>query len=180
MNFEGLVTRIRKERNLLEEDVPGFDHKNGNERAKYLFLLEAPGPQARISRKISYENDDPTARNLCRQLAIAGMCPDEIALWNIVPWYLGNADKTSIRAAKGEDIRTGMEYLKPLIAAMPNLLCIILVGQAARQAHVFLSRITPARIVACHHPSQRVLNSKKVAEQENIEIFKYILATTRD
>jgi uracil-DNA glycosylase len=61
---------------------------------------------------------------------------------------------------------------------MPKLLCIILVGQAARQAHVFLSRITPVRIVACHHPSQRVLNSNKEAERENIEIFRCILATT--
>jgi len=45
MNFAALVHRIRADRKLKRE-VPAFDPKNGNERAKYLFLLEAPGPKA--------------------------------------------------------------------------------------------------------------------------------------
>ena len=177
MNFSGLVDRIRAERGLTDQ-VPGFDEENGNERAKYLFLLEAPGPKAVESGKISFKNPDPSARNLRNQLTEAGIPYQEIAIWNIVPWYIGNDEGTSIRAAKGDDVRAGIEYLAPLVAAMPNLSCIILVGGAARQAHMFLSRTTEARIVSCHHTSARVMNPNPKAADENIAIFRFVKATT--
>ncbi|MSQ51674.1 MAG: hypothetical protein EXR28_07280 [Betaproteobacteria bacterium] len=88
MNFTKLVNRIRKEMNL-DNKVPGFDPKNGNERAKYLFLLEAPGPRAVETGQISFDNPDPTARNLRCQLKAAGIAREEIALWNTVPWFIG-------------------------------------------------------------------------------------------
>lgn len=177
MNFSKLVSRIRKECNLNRE-VPDFDPRNGNEAAKYLFLLEAPGPKAVQTGLISFDNPDPTAGNFREQLAVAGISRHEIAIWNVVPWYIGNEAGTAIRAAKGEDVRAGMEYLKPLVSAMPNLSCIILVGAAARQAHLYLSGLTTARIVGCHHPSARVLNTNPSAGKENITIFKFIKATT--
>lgn len=62
MSFADLVNRVRIENNLTRE-VPGFDPKNGNEQAKYLFLLEAPGPKAIQSGLISFDNEDPSARN---------------------------------------------------------------------------------------------------------------------
>lgn len=177
MNFESLVTKIRTALKLTGE-VPCFDPKNGNEQAKYLFLLEAPGPKAVESGFISFDNPDPTARNFQAQLAAAGISREEIAVWNIVPWYIGNEAGTAIRAATREDVRAGIEYLAPLISAMPNLRCVILVGSAARQAHLFLSRTTNARIASCHHPSARVLNFNPAAANENIEIFRFIRATT--
>lgn len=177
MNFIELVSRIRHECNLTTE-VPGFDPQNGNEHAKYLFLLEAPGPKAVQTGHISFDNPDPTARNFREQLAVAGITREEIAIWNIVPWYIGNAAGTAIRAATSADVRAGIEYLSPLVKAMPSLRCIFLVGGAARQAHLFLSRTTTARIVSCHHPSARVLNANPEAAQENIAIFKYVKETT--
>jgi uracil-DNA glycosylase family 4 len=177
MNFKILVNKIRTDLNLTNE-VPCFDPKNGNERAKYLFLLEAPGPKAVKSGLISFENKDPTAKNFQEQLASAGISRDEIAIWNIVPWYIGNEAGTAIRAATSQDIRSGVQYLAPLISAMPHLACIILVGRAAREAHLPLSRITSARIVGCHHPSARVLNLNPAANTENIELFSFIKATT--
>jgi len=45
MTFSQLVKQIKEERNL-DHEVPGFDPKNGNETARFLFLLEAPGPKA--------------------------------------------------------------------------------------------------------------------------------------
>jgi uracil-DNA glycosylase len=170
MNFADLVNRIRTERGLTIE-VPGFDTKNGNELAKYLFLLEAPGPRAVETGQISFDNPDPSARNLREQLAAAGIAREEIALWNIVPWYIGNKAGTSIRAANGSDVCAGTNYLAPLVSAMPNLCCIVLVGGAARKAHMFLSRITTARIVTCHHSSARVINITPEAAKENIEVF---------
>ena len=177
MNFSDLVNRIRAERNLSSE-VPGFDPKNGNELAKYLFLLEAPGPKALKTGQISFDNPDPSARNFGEQLAAAGIAREEIAIWNVVPWYIGNEAGTSIRAANGRDLHAGTEYLAPLVSAMPNLRCIVLVGGAARQAHMFLSRVTTARIVSCHHPSARVLNINPEAAKENIEVFRFLKATT--
>ncbi len=57
-----LVERLRSEQRLHDE-VPGFDPKNGNELARYLFVLEAPGPQAIKTGSISFDNPDRTAAN---------------------------------------------------------------------------------------------------------------------
>lgn len=176
MSLSNLIHRIRTEQNLTVE-VPDFDPKNGNEKAKFLFLLEAPGPKAIQTGYVSFENPDPTARNFRDQLAKAGIDRTEIALWNIVPWYIGNSDGSKIRAATSKDISDGIEYLQPLISLMSQLKCIVLVGGASRQAHMFLSRISTARIVCCHHPSSRVLNSNPSAAHENVEIFRFIKLT---
>ena len=40
MPFANLIDRIKAERGLTNQ-VPAFDPRNGNEDAKYLFLLEA-------------------------------------------------------------------------------------------------------------------------------------------
>lgn len=177
MNFANLVDQIRTERNLTSK-VPGFDPENGNECAKYLFLLEAPGPKAVESGKISLDNDDPSARNFRDQLRVACIGDEELALWNVVPWYIDKNAGKSIRAASANDVSEGIKYLPRLIAAMPNLLCIVLVGGAARKAHMFLSSVTTARIVTCHHTSARVTNSNKNAAEENIKVFRFIKATT--
>jgi len=52
--------------------VPGFDPLNGNESAKFLLLLEAPGPRAATPTGgyVSFDNQDPTARNLKSQLEL--------------------------------------------------------------------------------------------------------------
>jgi uracil-DNA glycosylase len=83
MSFADLVNRIRIEKNLTTREVPGFDPKNGNEQAKYLFLLEAPGPKARQTGQISFDNPDPSAENFQKQLTAAGITREEIALWNV-------------------------------------------------------------------------------------------------
>jgi uracil-DNA glycosylase len=178
MNFDGLVSLIRAEQDLGEAEVPSFDPKNGNEDAKYLFLMEAPGPMAKTSRIISFENDDQTAKNLKKLLEAAGIERRDIALWNVVPWFIGKKDGKSIRAATGRDVELGSKYLAPLVEAMPKLKCIFLVGGAARRAHLALSSMTTARIVCCHHPSGRVMNLNPAAKEENVKIFQFVKKTT--
>ncbi len=173
MCFANLVCQIRAERGP-DAHVPSFDPSNGNEDAKYLFLLEAPGPRAVQSGMISLDNPDPTAENFRVQLSRAGITRDEIAIWNVVPWYIGDDAGYGIRAATAADVQAGMKYLEPLIAAMNNLRCIVLVGGAARRAHMRLSHITKARIVACHHPSARAHARNKQATDENIDLFSYL------
>ncbi|MBN2863894.1 MAG: uracil-DNA glycosylase [Bacteroidales bacterium] len=173
MSLEDVVNKIKQEQNFNEE-VPAFDPNNGNEKAKYLFLLEAPGPKAVKTGYISFDNPDPSALNFKKQLEDAGIKRSEIAIWNIVPWYIGNSNKTQIRAAKGSDIQNGLLYLSDVIKEIPGLKFIILMGGAARKAHVYLSKITTARIVSCHHTSIRVQNANPDAFRENVEVLKFI------
>jgi len=177
MNLSAVVDKIRQEHGC-SEDVPGFDPRNGNENATFLFLFEAPGAKVLKTGYISFDNSDPTARNFKQQLEQAGIDRKEIAVWNTVPWYIGNQSKSSIRAAKGKDIQSGISYLQPIIEAMPALKCIVLVGSAARRAHIFVSQITDARILSCHHTSAKVMNTNPNALAENIRVLRFMKQTS--
>lgn len=179
MLFSDLVNQIKKEQ-ALELEVPSFDPVNGNENARYLFLLEAPGPKAVETGYISLNNPDPTASNFRRQLSQAEIEPKDIAVWNVVPWYLGDENLKKIRGATSVDVRAGLKYLSILLKAMPRLRCIVLVGNTARKTHTFLSQITTARILSCHHPSAQVVNANPAADQENIKVFKFMKNTAGD
>ncbi|MGZ8225405.1 MAG: uracil-DNA glycosylase family protein [Methylococcaceae bacterium] len=172
MPLSDFINRVRSEHP--DKDVPAFDPNNGNEAAKLLFLFEAPGAKAVRTGYISFENPDPTANNFHKQLEEAAIGRHEIALWNIVPWYIGNSEATSIRAAIGSDIEAGLEYLPLLLQPLPGLRYIILVGGAARRTHVYLSRTTDARIVSCHHTSAKVMNTTPEAWVENVKVFQFI------
>lgn len=176
--FNVLVDRIRAEQGLGRE-VPGPDPLNGNEKARFLFVLEAPGPKAVATGVISIDNPDLTARNFRGQLSRTGVPREEIALWNVVPWYLGNEQRTRIRGAKTSDVKLGLSYLATVVAAMPKLQCVVLVGGAARQAHIHLSHQTTARILSCNHPSPKVLNTMRGAAEENEAVFRFMLATSK-
>jgi uracil-DNA glycosylase len=164
----------------LSIEVPDFDPRNGNENARFLFLLEAPGPMA-VGRTgyVSFDNPDQTARNFKEQLQVAGIDRSEIAIWNIVPWYLGNASKSQIRAAKTRDVAQCLKYLDLLLMHLRKLECIVLVGSAARKAHVHLSSTTDVRILSCHHPSPRVKNFAPSTVEENIAVFRAMKRAVR-
>jgi len=165
------VNKIRKEMGLSNE-VPEFDPDNGNENAKILFILEAPGRKATNTGLISLSNPDQTARNFKNQLDEAGIRKQDIAIWNIVPWYLGNGN--NIRAAEAGDVNMGLKYLGDLIQILTKLKYIVLVGAAARRAHVYLSYTTDIKILGCHHPSPRVVNNYPEKVAENVAVFKKI------
>lgn len=145
------------------EWIPNFDPANGNETARFLLVLEAPGPRAKETGFVSFDNPDPTARTLKAQLDEAGISRRDLVLWNIVPWYLrGTPSK--------DEIELGISLLLRLLDELPNLECIVLVGSAARKAHLALSMRTRARILTCHHTSLRGQNQKGRAE-ENRAVF---------
>ena len=171
------VDKIRAEQGLGEE-VPNFDPGNGNETAKYLFILEAPGPKAVATGFISFENPDQTAKNFRDQLEEAEINRRDIAVWNIVPWYVGNHEKTRIRSVQSDEVAIGTQYLLLLLTLLPKLRCIVLVGGAARRAHVRLSAATDVRILTCHHPSPRAMNLLPLARAENIDVFKFMRVST--
>jgi len=154
--------------------IPGFDPLNGNESAKFLLLLEAPGPRAATPTGgyVSFDNQDPTARNLKSQLEEADISRSDIVIWNVVPWYIGEKDQSKIRSAKSSDINSALQHLDNLIKALKKIECVVLVGGAARKAHIHLSFSTNLRILSCHHPSAKVRNSNPASHAENVMVFK--------
>ncbi len=156
----------------LSDEVPNFDPQNGNESARILFVLEAPGKNAVKTGFISFENPDQTAKNFREQLKRAGIDRSEIAIWNIVPWYLGDGKK--IRSAGVSDVKMGLKYLGDLINNLKELEFIVLVGGPARRALVYLSHKTDVRILGCHHPSPKVVNNYPEMVEENILVFRAI------
>jgi uracil-DNA glycosylase len=164
-----LVDKIRADKGL-DDQVPGFDPLNGNDNARILFVLEAPGAKAVETGIISFDNPDQTARNFREQLSQAGIDRSEICIWNIVPWYLGDGKK--IRAADVNDVKMGLNYLGDLVELLRKLEFIVLVGGPARRAHAYLSHKTNVRILGCHHPSPKVVNNYPEMREENILIFR--------
>jgi uracil-DNA glycosylase len=134
--FQAIVGRIQAAHP--DRQVPGFDSVNGNENASILFVLEAPGRKAVESGVISTGNNDQTARYFRDQLAAAGITPNQIAIWNVVPWYIGDGAK--IRSANKPDIDEGVVWLQKIIAAMPQFRMAVLVGERALKAAPALSR----------------------------------------
>ena len=171
-SLDAFVDGIRRKHKMHSKVVPGFDPGNGNSQAKYLFVLEAPGPKACETGYVSFDNPDRTAENFKQQLQCAHIDRADIAIWNVVPWYLGNKDRTKIRSPHTDEIAEGVKLLKDLVLLLPRLEYIILVGTSARRAHIALSMSCNARILACHHPSPRGLNKTPGAADENVAVFR--------
>lgn len=149
-------------------DMPAFDPCDGGIHARVLMLLEAPGPRAVGSAFISRNNPDPTARNLCELLAKSGIPRQDTVIWNIVPWYVGDG-QGRIRAVTRRDIGEALPYLDDLIALLPQLQVIVLVGQKAQSAAAEIRSRTNLPFVNMPHPSARVFNvwpDKRVEAQD--------------
>lgn len=156
------------------KEMPYFDPCDGGVQAKVLFLLEAPGPQAVGSAFISRNNPDPTARNMCELLHEAGISRVDTVAWNIVPWYVGDGKR--IRAVENEDLRQSMPYVEGLLALLPNLKVIGLVGKKAQSARSHIRRFTSVPLVDVHHPSAQNFNSRPYKIGEMREQLKEIVS----
>ncbi len=99
--------------------IPHFDPLDGGNQARVLFLMEAPGPKAVASGFVSRDNPDPTARNLKNLLQEAGIERAQSALWNLVPWYIGNEAGSKIRLATKTDARESTAHLQRLWPFFP-------------------------------------------------------------
>ncbi len=137
--------------------LPAFDPCDGGVHAHVLLLLEAPGPKAIGSAFISRNNPDPTARNLCELLAESGISRQDTLIWNIVPWYVGDG-QGRIRAVTRQDTSDALPYLDKLLALLPDLQVIVLVGKKAQSAANDIRSRTHLPFVTMPHPSARVFN----------------------
>ncbi len=147
------VERLRAQ--LGRSDVPDFDPLDGGVRARMLLLLKAPGPGAVAgvggSGLVSMDNADPTARNLLALVREAGLAREELAFWNIVPWYVGEGG--AIR-----EVRDGRAHLREVLALLPNLHVVVTLGEWATRGWAPLRSQYPDVVTLFSwHPSSRGL-----------------------
>ncbi len=138
--------------------IPDFDPWDGGVRAELLFLLEAPGAKAVRSGFISRNNPDETAKNFFELNREVGIPRGRTVSWNIVPWYIGTG--TRIRAAVRSDIKAGLPALEGLLALLPRLRVVVLIGRKAERAANFVSELRPElRVFRSPHPSPLFVNN---------------------
>jgi uracil-DNA glycosylase len=157
-----------------DKELPCFDPCDGGVRARVLFLLEAPGPKAVGSTFISRNNPGPTARNMCELLQEAGLTRGDTILWNIVPWYVGNGNR--IRAVNSSDIQQAFPHFEELLALLPELKIIVLVGKKAQTAKSRIQQLSRLPVAETHHPSARVFNVWPHKKDEMREQLRLIAA----
>lgn len=132
-----------------------FDPADGGVEADILFLFEKPGPMTSSTGKrqgsgfISRNNDDPTAEATFSFMAEANIDRKRTVIWNIVPGWNG-----TIKVSSAE-CREGLDELKNLVALLPRLKTVVLVGRKAGKAEAFM-RSLGLRVFMSAHPSPKV------------------------
>ncbi|HFF8947477.1 uracil-DNA glycosylase [Serratia marcescens] len=136
-----------------EWEFPYFDPHDGGQGANILFLLEKPGPKTSPalggSGFISRDNNDATAEAIFNFMNAAGIPRKRTVLWNTIPGWNGTIKLTS--AEKKE----GLSELANLLALLPNLTTVVLVGRKAEKALPII-KMKPVKIIVSAHPSPKV------------------------
>lgn len=96
-----------------------------------------------------------TAKNFFELNVEAGIDRKKTVVWNAVPWYIGDGQK--IRAATPKDLDAGLRPLPRLLALLPGVDTVVLVGRKAQKAARQFDRGRYA-IFTCPHPSPMFVN----------------------
>ena len=140
-------------------EVPDFDPVDGGTNASILFLAEKPGPMSSVDGRgrrkgsgfISLDNDDPTAKAGFQFMAQAGIPRCCIVKWNVVAGWNGT------RKITAQELRLGVAEVSRLVALLPKLKVIVLVGKRAQRAGP-LRESSGLHIFRSAHPSMLVKN----------------------
>lgn len=148
-----LVSFVHALRSRPMVEVPDFDPLDGGINAELLFLFEKPGPMTTSSGFISRDNDDPTAEATYRFMIEAGIPREATVIWNAVPWWDGT------RRIASQQLREGLECIDAMLALLPKVRAVVLVGRKAQRANshfrlpVFASS-HPSPLVRARHPER--------------------------
>ena len=156
-------------------DLPDFDPCDGGVHARCLFLLESPGRQARSTGFVSMNNPDPTAANWLSILREATVPRDVTALWNAVPWYVGDTQRLGrITAAH---VKRASNLIPGLIHNFPQLQAVVFVGRNSARLMPAVSEARPdLKLLRCPHPSQQNLNCRPEARSQMLTTLKDLQA----
>jgi hypothetical protein len=116
-------------------EVPEFDPFDGGVHAHVLFLFEKPGPMTSSkggSGFISRNNDDLSAEATFDFMQRAEIPRKLTVTWNVIPWWNGT------RKVTGQELREGVACVQELIALLPMLRSVVLVGGKAAKANAYL------------------------------------------
>lgn len=149
--------------------VPWFDPDDGGTGARVLVLMEAPGPgtvRAGGSGFCSEDNPDGTARTFAALRAEAGLDRRDYVRWNVVPWAVHDATGTWC-APTAADLEHARPALAQLLAALPRLRLVVVMGQRALVGYTRHATLSaPVRalpLLATPHPSQRNTHARAEA-----------------
>lgn len=167
--LNAMARRIQAE----HSGVPFFDPGDGGTRARVLLLLEAPGPKA--TNFVSCDNDDQTAERMFNLLQEAGLSRAEIVIWNVVPFYIGTADRSRLRAARQSDLDVGRPWLIELLGLLPHLDTVVLLGRKAQKADSIVRERRPGlRVIMSWHPSQVAMNRSPARRPELLDALRAV------
>lgn len=151
--------------------IPYFDPWDGGIEAEVLFLLEAPGAKAVRSGLVSRNNPDETAKNIFELCHEAGLHRKSMALWNVVPWYIGTGSK--IRAATPADLEAGLKPLPRLLELLPRVRTVVLVGRKAERAQPHINEVR-YRVFTSPHPSPLFVNNAPGNRERLLSAFRQV------
>lgn len=148
-----LVRFVAALRRVTGQPMPDADPADGGVEARLLLLLETPGPAIGRTGFVSRDNSAPTARNLRRFLAAAGLARHETLIWNVVPFVI-HAPGAANRAPSRAEQAAGLALLPGLLDLLPHLQVAILAGRAAAAAAPVLAATRPGlAVLLMPHPS---------------------------
>jgi hypothetical protein len=144
--------------NPVDMYYPNFDPLDGGVNADILFLFEKPGPKTSPehggSGFISQDNDDPTAEATFKFMRSGNLPRQRTLIWNVIPGWNGK------RGIGAQEWREGVVALKGLVAILPVLRTMVLVGRKAERARSLLQDM-PIRLLLSAHPSPVVRASRR-------------------
>lgn len=152
-----LVDELQRERGA---KMPYVAPHYAGIKAELLFIFQDPGPMTDDSRGgsgfLCAENDDPTAQLFSECLDQVGLTPDRIITWNASPWLRPDPkEKLTPR-----ELEAGIEPTMRLLALLPKLRVVMLMGGEARNGWARLRKQHPAvqdryHVLESLHPSGR-------------------------
>lgn len=141
--------------------VPYVDPQLGGIHARVLALLDNPSTKAEAgtgSGLLSLENDDRSAKNCAAFYNDIGLGPELLVHWNVAPAPI-SGEKNS--GSSIDERERGAVWLQELVALLPNLKVVLLMGDNARDGWKRSGLTLPKVVIpeAVPHPSQRGLNN---------------------
>jgi len=107
---------------------------------------------------ISADNDDRSAQNMWGIFRDAGIDRSrDVVNWNIVPWYLGDANK--IGNVRTSDIDEARPALVELLSRLAGLRVVVLCGRKAQAGWDRAQLTVDLPVLRVPHPSGRWLNA---------------------
>ena len=145
--LENYRLNLEKETKL---KIPKFDHLSFH-TAKILAVLQDPGHSgAEVSGVCSIDNNDPTADKQKEILENLDIDRKDVLFWNFYASYGLDIDKLSL-----EQKTFWAEKLNELVNLMPNIVCIVSLGNKSWDGFRYFKNDKLIRLLYGPHPSKR-------------------------